>query len=321
MSTVRGSGKILWLGLVASIVAGGIVVFVAVRKPSPHVEKASVASDVGAPSATSVVSASNGPAAAVDAAAADPTKIDRVMQGPFTKEFTPEQEARLAALRKEFGELQSQIAVAQRDEALLRTQAIGLPGIREHVEAMKAARAEMQAAVMSRPDRQEAQARLGAAEPRETEMRERFESFRGHVDIHCKASAIDPDTECEWCRRDSARIAARDPALGRGYQAEGKDLFSAYSEADEALRKARIELARIVREAPASEEVRPIAERMAAAQKAMNEALATVPDLVQLRDTMAAARSRQRELTAEILTICRQARVVFPPVAKQRGAE
>ena len=252
-------------------------------------------------------------------AAADPTKIDSVVHGPFSKEFTSEQKSKLDAMSKEFGELQARIELADREADNIRANSVGLPGIREHVEALRAARAEMQAFVAGLPERKAAEARVRAAEPPSAAASDRYAKFSAHVMEHLKA-ASDPAAECEWCRRDATRIAARDSKLGRDYKVEAEALMGAADKAAEELRKARVELSRVVRTASGHSAASAVSARMQSAQKALDDAMAMLPDLVAVRSAAAEARERQSELRKAMTEIHKAARVVLPSVAQRPDA-
>lgn len=303
---MRGSQKIAWIGVFICAVAA---CFWAVNRRSAH-DSGAKAPPI-APAVTAGDSQGQTPA--------DPTAKDAIVDGPFIKEFTTEQQAKLDAMRKEFGELQSKIEIADREVDNVRALSVGLPGIKEHVEALKAARAEMQAAVAKLPQRLDAEAKLRAAEPPASSASSRFAGFSAHVLEHLKKPA-DPATECDWCRRDASRIEARDPRLGRDYKVEGEALLTAVNETAESLRKARIELSRIVRTAASLPELQPLAERAQAEQKSVDAMMATLPELAALRAEAQTARQRQNELKIGMSEIYKAARVVLPSVAHRPDA-
>lgn len=316
MSTVRGSGKILGLGLVAFIAIACVAVFFLWHGSAPTDKSAPSASDSQAAAAAPVTPE---PAAAAPVAASvpvDATMADRVMHGPFEKELTTEQEARLQALRKEFGELASRAALADREADDMRAQSVGLPGVKEHVEALKAARSALDAYARGLPERARAEASVREATSRDSECRARCEAFEAHVETHLKAPAAEAPAGCEWCRRDAARIAVRDSTLGRVYNEEAEALAKAALDAGQALRKARIDLSATIRSAPATEGGQALAERVDAEQKAVAEAMAALPDVARLRADANEARARQKVLADEMASIYRTARRVTPSVAK-----
>lgn len=319
---MRGSKQILWVALVVLLGAAGAAVYVTRTGGGPGATEARLSVSTGAPSVAVISSGVPAPASAAPVAQPeDPTKVDRVMQGPFTLEYTAGQEARLQALRKEFGELESQVALAERAINDARATSVGLPGIREHVEELKAARAALDAHLRGLPVRAGAEAAVRTAAARDGECRALLQGFYAHVESHLKKAAGQAPADCEWCRRDAARIAARDATLGRTYTEEAERLSLDAQTAAEALRKARIDLAGVIRSAPETEEGRALVARAASAQRALDGAMASLPDVVQLRAEAGEARARQKTLAAEMTSIRESARRVIPSVAKSGGTE
>lgn len=315
---MRDSTKILWVGLVASIVAAGAAVHWVSRVPRSAAEAAPSAAEKPASDAPAIPSAPTvaaKPGSTADAGVDDPTKKDRLLHDPFVKEYTPEQQARLAVLGGEFGELQSRISRSERDADIVRAAAAGLPGIRERVESLKAARAELDAFVAQYPARLAAASTVVSASARDAECRGRSAAFRAHVESHLR-TPTDPAATCEWCRRDSARMAARDSALGRRYKTEGEAFAAAACSAADELAKARIALATVVRSASASPEGRALSMREESARKAVDEAMGSLPELARLRAGADDARARQKEIAAEMAEIHGNARNVPSSVAR-----
>ncbi len=251
--------------------------------------------------------------------AEDPTRIDHVASEGPRRPFTPEQLERLDQIRREYGELESQRLIAEREGNLARTQSLGLPHIAPLHETFLTACRDYDRAVRELPGRAEAEARKAAADRRAAETAARAEAFQAHLDRHWQAGVVD-EANCEWCRRDAERMRTKDPQLGPQYAREQRELFGAAQAAEIQARTAAMHLAALLRSAHTAETTRASFERMAAARRALDEALVGVPEVARLKDEAAKAAARQTALMEEFRAIHREAPLVGAPLAGSGAA-
>jgi len=244
----------------------------------------------------------------------DLTTQDHVFTRAFERRFTAEQLRRLDEIGREYGELESRRMEAERQWTLARAQAAGAPAVAPLVAELQEARAALERHLRELPGRAEAERRANAAQARAAETAARVEALKRHIEDHVRQGAEGVHEACEWCRRDAARMAVAEARteLLRELSRELAAAGAAAREAETAHRAARVELTRFVQAARTSETSRTYYERVHTAARALQEAMAAVPEVAHWRENADAALARQRELMDEWRQIHRSAPRVDP---------
>ncbi len=242
------------------------------------------------------------------------TEQDHVATKELERRFTDEQRRRLEEIGREYGELEARRMEAEREWTLARAQAAGAPAIAPLVAELRDARAALEQYLRDLPGRAEAERRAQAAQRRAAEAAARVEALKRHVEDHVPQGASSTSDECEWCRRDAARMAVAEARMEllRELNQELLAAGAAAREAEAANRAARVELSSLMRAARTSETARAYTERVHNAARALNDAMAAMPDVARWREDVDAALARQRELMAEWREIHRSAPLVDP---------
>ncbi|MCX7818699.1 MAG: hypothetical protein N2652_05760 [Kiritimatiellae bacterium] len=242
------------------------------------------------------------------------TERDMVPTKVVDRRFTPEQQARLEEIGREFGELESRRIEAERQWTLARAEAAGTPAVAPLVAELRAAREALEQRLRELPGRMEAEQQSRAAQTRAAEAAARLAGLKQHVEEHLARADAGPQEGCEWCARDRARMAVAEARtdLAREMMKELAETGRAAREAEMASRTARQRLAQLMRSARTNEQLRTYYERLRAAAQALEAAMAAVPGVARWREDAQAALARQRELMDEWREIHRSAPLVDP---------
>ena len=246
---------------------------------------------------------------------------DHFSAGPVQVQFTDAQQQELAKLRQRFGELQVQIASSERESDLVRAQSMGLPAVKAGVAAIRESVDAVQKMLLEYPGRAAADAAVAAKEPPALAARRRLELFAAHIGTHLTGKPDEAERAvCEWCVRDAARIAAKDPELGKAYHAEDEKLTAETKQAGDALRAAHAAVRELAKQARASAAAQAQAQQEAAARQSLDTALEAVPAYAELRKSATEARREQVELSARIADVYAKGRFLTNVVASAGNA-
>lgn len=245
------------------------------------------------------------------------TEKDRLASGPKLRDFTPEQRARLDALQKQFGELQSKIAICQQEQGDIRTASMGQPGIQPEVERFKAARAELEKMMAATPARAEVETRVREANGLVAIARNAQALFEAHRTVHM-ADGPDAHKDCGWCHRDAAQMKAKDSSLTGVYAKETVRIETALADAERGLQEANTAATKAMRDAAAGPDMAALHARVLEAQSAMAAAIEKVPEFLESKRAEAAARDEQKKVAGEMAAVYAEGRVIDASVVASR---
>lgn len=258
-----------------------------------------------------------GASAARDPKDLSATEKDRLAAGPKTREFTAEQKARLDALQKQFGELQSKIAICQQEQGDIRVASMGQPRIQAAVDRFKAARVELEKLMAATPARAAADTQVREANGALAIARNAQALFDAHRTAHL-TDGPDAHKDCGWCHRDAARMRVKDAALAGVYAKEAARIEAALSEAEQGVLTANTAATKALREASAGPDLAALHGRVREAQSALNAELEKVPELVESKRSEDAAMAEQKKIAGEIAAIYAEGRVIEASVVASR---